>query len=125
VSTTIFSRIMIGRKILRHHALGCVFSAIGFVIVGFAASMSSDSGDSKYTPQGIMLGTILSLIYLIIVAIQSNLEEYIVTKNAIHVQRMIGLEGMFGIIWALFGCTIFSFVACPNDEICDVPLYVI
>lgn len=33
---------------------------------------------------------------------------------------MIGLEGMFGIIWALLATTVASFFPCPNEGLCDM-----
>ena len=122
VFTTIISRLIIKRPIMRHQALGCTFSAIGFVIVGISATVFKPMEDG-YTLQGTILGIILTLIYLVLVSFQGNIEELIVRRKAIDVQRMIGLEGMFGMIWALIAIMIASFIPCPSDGLCSMGGY--
>lgn len=120
IFTTIISRIIIKRKIRRHHLLGCIFSLIGFVIVGFAGMLGTQSENSKYTTSNLILGIILDIGYLLVSSLQSNIEELILRKKAVHVQRMIGLEGQFGLIWAFAICCIFSFIKCPDSGMCHV-----
>jgi len=55
-----------------------------------------------------------------IAAVQANIEELIVRKKAIHVQRMIGLEGLYGIIWSFVMCCIFSFLPCIHPDLCNI-----
>lgn len=120
IFTTIISRIIIKRKIKRHHFLGCTFSLIGFIIVGYAGMLGSESAGSKYTTRSLVLGIILDIAYLFTSSLQSNIEELILRKKAVHVQRMIGLEGQFGLIWSFVVCVIASFIKCPDAGICHV-----
>lgn len=55
-----------------------------------------------------------------IAAVQANTEELIVRKKAIHVQRMIGLEGLYGMIWSFVMCCIFSFLPCIHPDLCNI-----
>ena len=77
------------------------------------------SGDDIPT-SNIILGVILTLSYLMIVAVQSNTEELILRNKAIHVQRMIGLEGLYGLIWSFTMCMIFSFFPCIHPGLCQM-----
>lgn len=79
ITTAIVSRIMLKRKVLRHQVLACFFSTIGFIVVGISAISSGASSDSMYSFSGIMVGIVLTLISLVIVAVQANIEELILT----------------------------------------------
>ena len=125
IFTTIISRFMLGTKILNHHALGCCLSLIGFIIVGFSATLApgdqnTSSEDAAASILKLVTGIIFNIISLIIVSIQGNTEELILNNKSIDVQRMIGLEGMFGFIWASVICIAAAFFPCPNDGMCDV-----
>lgn len=121
IFTTIVSRIMLGRKILNHNALGCLFSLIGFIIVGYSGTLGQgEDNENRVEPANLILGLILTICYLVLVGIQGNTEELILRKKAINVQRMIGLEGMFGLIWSIVVCILASFFACPNASMCNV-----
>lgn len=126
VTTCLFSKWINNRAILRHHAAGVIFSSIGFVFVGLAGYIATHSGDnskSNYTTGGFIMGIIFIVINLIFQAIQSNVEERICTKFAIHAKRMVGLEGLFGIIWMFGVLVVLSFIPCPNSQLCDIGGY--
>lgn len=120
ISTAIISRFMVKRLIEPHHILGCFFSLIGFVIVGFAGLIGSQETVTDFDTGNLILGLILKIIELILVGVQHNVQEVILRKKAINVQRMIGLEGLFGIIWSFVACLAFSFINCPSNDICTV-----
>jgi len=52
--------------------------------------------------------------------IQSNFEEKIMTKYVIDCQRMVGLEGFFGVVWIFFWIMLVSFIPCPSENMCDI-----
>ena len=120
VVTTILSRILFRRKVLRHHILGCLFSICGFIVVGYAGYLGSKSSKSNYTAQGLILGITLNTTYLFLTALYGNIQELILRKKAIVPMRMVGLEGLFGLIFAVVACATFGFFSCPNEEICEV-----
>lgn len=69
------------------------------------------------------MGVFLTLAYLMIASVQANTEELILRNKAIHVQRMIGLEGQFGLIWSFVACIGFSFIPCLHPGLCNVILF--
>ena len=125
VTTCLFSKWINDRAILRHHMAGVICSSIGFVFVGLAGYIATAGAedDGKYTFGGFVLGVIFIVFNLILQAVQSNIEERICTKNAIPAKRMVGLEGLFGIIWMFGVLVILSFIPCPNEQLCDMGGY--
>lgn len=124
VTTCLFSKWINNRQILRHHYAGVACSTIGFLFVGLAGYIATHGDtDSKYTIGGFILGVIFIIINLIFQAIQSNVEERIVTKFAIPVKRMVGLEGLFGIIWMFGVLVVLSYIPCPNSQLCEIGGY--
>ena len=119
IFVTVVSRIMIKRPIFRHNALGCFFAFMGFVIVGLSALVGGGASDEIPT-SSVILGVALTLTYLMIAAVQANTEELILRNKAIHVQRMIGLEGLYGMIWSFTMCMIFSFFPCIHPDLCHI-----
>lgn len=120
VSTAIFSRIMLKRRIERHHFLGCFFSFFGFFIVGFSAFLSSQEEIEGFELDKVILGLIFKVIELILLGIQNNVREIILREKGINVQRMIGVEGIYGLVWSFCLCLAFNFVKCPSNDICTV-----
>lgn len=125
VTTCLFSKWINNRAILRHHMAGVVCSSVGFVFVGLAGYIATAGAedDGTYTFGGFVLGVICILFNLILQAVQSNIEERICTKNAIPAKRMVGLEGLFGIIWMFGVLVLLSFIPCPNEQLCDMGGY--
>ena len=125
VMTCAFSKWINNRSILKHHILGVIFSSVGFVVVGLAGFMST--GDQalnhQYTVGGFILSIVIIIINLILQAVQSNIEEKICTKNAIPAKRMVGLEGLFGLIWMFGVITALSYIPCPSQQLCDIRGY--
>lgn len=125
VTTCLFSKWINNRPILRHHYVGVGCSTLGFIFVGLAGyiATSGDDDGGNYTIGGFILGVIFIIINLIFQAVQSNIEERIVTRYAIPVMRMVGLEGLFGIIWMFGVLVVLSFIPCPNPQLCDMGGY--
>ena len=124
VTTCLFSKWINNRPILRHHAAGVTSAVIGFGFVGLAGYISSQSdSDSNYTFNGFVVGIFFIIINLIFQAVQSNVEERICTKFAIPAKRMVGLEGLFGIIWMFGVLVVLSFIPCPSSQLCEIGGY--
>lgn len=118
IFTAIISRIMIKRLIYNHHVLGCVFSMLGFMIIGYAGILGSQRDEARFSQSDLIIGIIMNTVYMMMSALHSNVQELILRKKAINVKRMIGLEGQFGLIWSFLFCIIASFILCPNEGIC-------
>lgn len=121
ITTTIMSRLILNRKIHRHHALGCSFAIIGFAIVGLSSVLNGKS-EEKYSLFGLILGIIMIMISLVTQGGLANYEEWLIGKYEIDVQRMVGIEGFFGIIWIFTWIMVFCMIPCPDDHLCDVNL---
>lgn len=119
---TLFSRIIVKRQILKHHYLACFFVIIGFMIVGYSPNIAQkdNTQDKEIATSSYVIGLSCILGYLLCHAIQGNVQELILRKKAVAVQRMIGLEGMFGLIWSFLLIMICSYIACPNKNMCDL-----
>ena len=85
--------------------------------------MGSEGGGDEYDPSNVLTGITMTMIYLVIAAVQANTEELILRTKAINVQRMIGLEGLYGIVWSFMACIIFSYVPCVHPGLCDVSFF--
>lgn len=126
VATAIFSYLINKNPILRHHYLGVTLATFGFFLVGLAGydgAMGDTFDDLKYTTEGYIAGLFCILGNLIFHSLQTNVEEKIMRVNAIPPQRIVGLEGMFGMIWMFGFMMILGFIPCPNDQICKMGGY--
>ena len=124
ISTCIFAKIINRSHIHRHHMAGVVVSTLGFAFVGLSGYLDAQSDVSgKYNPGGFLMGVGFIFVNLTLVGVQVNLDERIITKNAITPQRMVGLEGLFGIIWMIGSISILSYIRCPDDQLCDRKSY--
>ena len=119
ITTAVISYFMLGRKIRRHHLLGCTLALCGFILVGLA-SLLNESATDKYSTKGIVIGILMVVGSLFTQGTLSNFEEKLLEKYEIDVQRMVGLEGFFGMVWIFMWIMIFSYIPCPNEHLCDV-----
>ena len=122
ITTTVISRVFLSRKIHRHHALGCILTMLGFCVVGLSSLLNEKSSE-KYSFLGLILGILMVLVSLITQGGLANFEEYLINKYEIDVQRMIGIEGFFGVIWIFVWIMIFCMIPCPDEHLCDVITY--
>lgn len=119
ITTAILSYFMLGRKIRKHHALGCTLALMGFISVGIASLLNEQSAE-KYSTKGLIIGILMVMGSLFTQGTLSNFEEKILSKYEIDCQRMVGLEGFFGMVWIFLWIMIFSYIPCPNELLCDV-----
>ena len=122
ITTAIISYFMLGRKIRKHHALGCTLALLGFITVGIASLLNEKSAE-KYSTKGLIIGILMVMGSLFTQGFLSNFEEKLLMKYEIDCQRMVGLEGFFGVIWIFLWIVIFSFIPCPNSLLCDVSIH--
>ena len=128
IVTSIFGKIINKRDILRHHQAAITLSTIGFLFVAIAGySIEQNQGDpsGKNSNQNrFVLGLLFSISSLIIGGILPNIEEKIMAVRTLPSTRMIGLEGLFGLIWMFCVINIFSFIPCSNGDICNSRGYI-
>ena len=126
VATCLFSKWINNNPILRHHYVGVAMATFGFFLVGYAGYRGSQDDtydDMKYTTEGYILGLFCILGNLVFHSLQTNVEEKIMRVNAIQPQRIVGLEGMFGMVWMFTIVMALNFVQCPNSQICSLGGY--
>jgi hypothetical protein len=89
----------------------------GFILQAFWLSVNHDKEFSLYNYSSLILGSVINFLSCILQGISINFEEWFLRKHVIDERRMIGLQGMFGIVWtALFFGTL-SYVNCDNHLI--------
>jgi hypothetical protein len=120
--TALFGRIILKKPILRHCYLGCFFTLVGFVVVVYSQYVQPKPLllDFDSDKSSIVLGVALTIGYLIFHALQGCCQQLILQDRAIYFQRMVGLEGMFGLLWSFFFIMVASFIDCPNDQVCEL-----
>lgn len=122
--TCLLSKIFLKRDVFSHHLLGIFVCIIGFVLVGLATVVKSDSSaDSEKSAGAVILGIIMVAASLFVQAGQFVYEEVLMSKYEVPAQRMVGIEGMFGLIFLFNWTMIFSFIKCPSNEMCDIRGY--
>ena len=123
--TCLLSKIFLGIKVYSHHLLGIGVCVLGFVLVGIASIVGSESDSSSSGPSagGVILGIIMVVASLFVQAGQFVYEEVLLSKYEVPPQRMVGIEGLFGIIFLFNWTMIFSFIKCPSNDMCDIRGY--
>jgi len=119
VFTCIFSKVFLGRQVYRHHIVGVVLLVLGFVLVGVASVVTGGASNGG-SVGGTITGIVMVLISLLIQAGQFVVEETIISKHEVNPMRMVGLEGIFGLIFILNWIMIFTFIPCPSSGLCDM-----
>lgn len=123
--TTLLSKIFLKREVHSHHLLGIMVCILGFILVGVATIVkTSDSGsDDGKSAGAVLMGIIMVVASLLVQAGQFVYEEVLLSKYEVPPQRMVGIEGMFGLIFLFNWTMIFSFIKCPSNDICDIRGY--
>ena len=124
ISTCVFAKIINKQAILTHQIVGVMISTVGFLIVGLAGYISAheDTADNNIAGN-FMLGIFFILINLTMGGLSLNIEELIMNRIAITPQRMVGLEGIFGLIWMMGAIGILSYLPCLDKQLCDIRGY--
>ena len=125
MSTCIFSKFMLGRQIYRHHWLGNIFALFGFFLVFVSTLLKDQDGEEEqFSTSERFLGVILVATGLMLQGIQYNWEEFLMIKYAVQPERLVGLEGMFGLMYCFLWMNILSFFNCTNKALCYMGSYV-
>lgn len=91
------------------------------MIVGYASIIESGGDNSGGASlAGTIAGLSMVICSLVIQGGQFVLEEMILTRNEIPPQRMVGLEGMFGLVFIFVWMMVFSYIPCPSSSMCSL-----
>lgn len=119
IATCFISKCMLKKSIHRHHQLGIGLSIQGCCSVGIAGFQNSNN-IYYYGTKNLILGISLLSCSIQCIATLGNVEELILRKYHIDCQRMVGLEGLFGLLWMFFIISITTYIPCPSALICNV-----
>lgn len=118
IFTCILSKIFLGRKVHKHHLFGVILCVIGFIFVGIstviASKATAETGDSTSTLGGTIAGLAMVISSLLVQSTQFVYEEVLFTKYRVSPQRMVGIEGMYGLVFIFLWMMIFTYVKCPT-----------
>jgi len=122
--TCLLSKIFLKTQVYSHHLLGIAICILGFILVGIATIVGSDSSSTSGPSTGLVIvGILMVVASLFVQAGQFVYEEVLLTKYEVPPQRMVGIEGLFGIIFLFNWTMIFSFIKCPSNDMCDIRGY--
>jgi drug/metabolite transporter (DMT)-like permease len=121
IFTCILSKIFLGRKVHSHHLLGVFMCVVGFIFVGISTVLASNSSSaSNATVGGTIAGLIMVIASLLVQSTQFVYEEVLLNKYNVPPQRMVGIEGMYGLVFIFMWMMIFTYIKCPSPQMCDV-----
>lgn len=102
-----------------------LFSVNFFSKVGISSVVGQQGDDSEDSTSvgGTIAGLLMVIASLLIQSSQFVYEEVLLTNYSTAPQRMVGVEGLFGMVFIFNWMMIFSFVKCPAAEMCDVNLF--
>jgi len=116
VLTAFLSVVFLGRKLYSHHFLGLTLAVVGITIVGISQFISDTS-----TSSNIVLGLICVLLSLCTTGVQFIIEEKILTSFYILPLKMVGMEGMWGLMLSTGALLVASYMPCTylNSQTSD------
>lgn len=91
--------------------------------MGIASIVGSSSNSSSGSSGGVLIGMGMVILSLFVQSSQMVYEEMLFTKYELPAQRMVGIEGLFGMVFLFMWMMIFTFIKCPNSEMCDIRGY--
>ncbi|EAR87949.1 nucleotide-sugar transporter (macronuclear) [Tetrahymena thermophila SB210] len=113
IFTSIFSKWMFRKKFLAYRYVGIGQVVVGLVIVGMSNFFFFDSEDTHNDSSHKLMAIILLLISMVFNGLQYSYEELIYSRYNIHPTKLVGLEGLYGLIIYAILLPIFNSTDCP------------
>jgi len=110
--TALLSVIFLGKKQYRHHILGLVIVFFSVFTLGLAGLLYKDTDKNSRTTN--FLGIFMICLSLLFTGIQFIVEEKLLGQYHIDPLKVVGFEGMWGVIFYAFFLTIFQYIRCDN-----------
>jgi len=115
ITTAIFSVLFLENKLYAHHNVGLISVALGVGLVGFVELSQEGQGSSKA-----LKGLLFGLGSLVTTGIQYVVEERVLSKYFFHPLRLVGFEGLWGILLGAGAVAIAHFIPCSaTSEFCN------
>lgn len=90
---------------------------VGYGIIAIASFLTPEEGKGIGST---ILGVTMIFFSLIVQATQFVVEEKICAKYQISPERMVGMEGQFGLVFIITWAVVASFVNCPSADMCNI-----
>lgn len=114
IVTSVMSIIFLKRKLYRHHWTSVAVIFTGVALVGVAAILAGNSGGEEVNPLGILLLVLAQLfsggLYIV--------EEKLLGDYYLDPLKVVGLEGLWGLIITVILLPIFQVIECGPNELC-------
>jgi len=120
---TAFLSIIFLKKILsKSQYLGLSLAVCGITIVGVTGFITSSS-DGNYT--NLLAGIFCCLGSLVTTGVQFVVEEKVLATNHIHPLKMVGMEGLFGLMYTAVALAVANHISCDpsNAKSCNANGY--
>jgi drug/metabolite transporter (DMT)-like permease len=114
IVTAVMSIVFLKRKLYRHHWSSVAVIFTGVALVGLAAVLAGNSGDEEVNPLGIFL-LVLSQLFIGGLFI---VEEKLLGDYYLDPLKVVGLEGLWGLIITVILLPIFQVIECGPNELC-------
>jgi drug/metabolite transporter (DMT)-like permease len=111
--TALFSVFFLKTKLYRHHITSLFIVFVGIFLVGLSSQLN-DTGDSKQKTE--VIGIVMLLISLIFNGFQFISEEMIMNKYNAHPLKLVGWEGIWGLLCYTMLVIIFMFIPCQKTD---------
>lgn len=118
VIIAILTVVFLKRVLLRSQILGLTFVVLGVTVVGVNAFLDSNN----HSNPNLLVGVICCFLSMFGSGIQGIVEEKILRKNHIHPLKLVGYEGMFGLIFNVVVLAITNNIPCDvtNKAACNI-----
>lgn len=115
IITAIMAIIFLKKKLYRHHwsSIACIF--IGVAMVGLAAMLFSNGSGQETKPQGL----ILLLVAQLFTGGMFIVEEKLLGDYYLDPLKVVGLEGVWGLLMYCILLPIFNNIPCDVDGLCN------
>lgn len=81
---------------------------------------SAKNPPPRYSDPQIFIGLVIMVFAVFFKAAKMVYEELILNKYQVSPYRVIGLEGLYGMIFVVNWMYLLSFIRCPSSKICNV-----
>lgn len=96
--TAVISRVFLKRELYAFHWVSVVLVTLGVTIVGFASLASQPAQTDDKDQRSVLIGDALIVVAQLIVAVQMCAEEKIIGTYQTPALKVVGLEGIFGLL---------------------------
>ena len=114
IVTSVMSILFLNRKLFRHHWSSVAVIFTGVALVGVAAVLQSAGSEEEINPLGIILLVLAQLfsggLYIV--------EEKLLGDYYLDPLKVVGLEGLWGLIMTIILLPIFGAIKCGPGELC-------